>query len=177
VVAGHNHYLHKADKAKELIGKIFNLEFLLSLSGLSDIYEQFGVIVQMTQMVHLLTHERMYLYNKSVDNLMSMALSEDHKNCAQCSEKDAQRKCLWPLYHVDKLSVKETGTVRDLPIQNKHGVRAGGLVKAGGNTEKKFEEKLLSVVKDLAVGLAKKVYSPEVIAIIEETRVVMDLRP
>ena len=110
----------------------------------------------------------------------------DHKNCAQCSEKDAKRKCLWPLYHADKQSVKETGTVRELPIQNKHGVRAGGLqattrrqaqerlVKAGENTEKKCEDKLLSVVKDLAVGLAKKVYSPEGIGVIEDTRVVLE---
>ena len=97
----------------------------MSLSGLSDIYEQFGVIVQVTQMVHLLQHEIMDLYNKSVDSLRSIALSVDHKNCAQFSEKDAKRKCLWPLYHADMQSFKEKGTVRDLPIQNKHGVRSG----------------------------------------------------
>ena len=36
--AANTHVRTKADKVKELIGKIFNLEFLLSLSGLSDIY-------------------------------------------------------------------------------------------------------------------------------------------
>ena len=36
----------KADKALELRGKIFNVEFLLLLAGLSDIYEQFGAVVQ-----------------------------------------------------------------------------------------------------------------------------------
>lgn len=36
----------KADKAMELKGKIFNVEFLLLLAGLSDIYEQFGAVVQ-----------------------------------------------------------------------------------------------------------------------------------
>ena len=36
----------KADKAMELKGKILNAEFLLLLSGLSDIYEQFGAVVQ-----------------------------------------------------------------------------------------------------------------------------------
>ena len=70
--AANTHVRTKADKAMGLIGKIFYLEFLLSLSGLSEIYEQFGVIDQMTQMVHLLPHERMDLYNKSADNLRSM---------------------------------------------------------------------------------------------------------
>ena len=43
----------KADKARELKGKILNVNFLLTLSGLVDIYEMFGAIVQVTQMVHL----------------------------------------------------------------------------------------------------------------------------
>ena len=49
------------------------------------------------------------------------------------------------------------------------------MVKAGENIEKKCEEKLVSVVKELAVGLSKKVYSSEGIAVIEDTRVVLDL--
>lgn len=36
----------KADTSKGLKGKIMNAEFLLLLSGLSDIYEQFGAVVQ-----------------------------------------------------------------------------------------------------------------------------------
>ena len=36
----------KADKAKELKGKVMNAEFLLLLAGLCDIYEQFGRVVQ-----------------------------------------------------------------------------------------------------------------------------------
>jgi hypothetical protein len=36
----------KADKASELKGKILNAEFLLLLAGLSDIYEEFGAVVQ-----------------------------------------------------------------------------------------------------------------------------------
>ena len=42
----------KGDKAKELKGKIFNVRFLLTLSGLADIYEQFGIIVNISQMIH-----------------------------------------------------------------------------------------------------------------------------
>lgn len=36
----------KADTAKGLKGKIMNADFLLLLAGLSDIYEQFGAVVQ-----------------------------------------------------------------------------------------------------------------------------------
>ena len=37
---------YKADKAVVLKEKIFNVEFLLLIAGLSDIYEQFGAVVQ-----------------------------------------------------------------------------------------------------------------------------------
>ena len=53
-----------ADKAKELKGKILNLVFLLTLSGLVDIYEQFGAMVQIIQMVLLLD-----LFNKEIRGL------------------------------------------------------------------------------------------------------------
>ena len=56
----------KGINARTLKGKILNVDFLLCLSGLVDIYEQFGVIVQVTQMVHLLPLERMDLYRKIV---------------------------------------------------------------------------------------------------------------
>ena len=51
----------KGEEAKTLKGKILNVDFLLLLSGLVDVYEQFGIIVQYTQKFHLLPHERYYL--------------------------------------------------------------------------------------------------------------------
>ena len=117
----------KGDKAKELIGKIFNVDFLLTLSGLTDIYEKFGAIVQVTQMVHLLPHERLDAYNKAVKDLNNMAKCLDHSNCSQFLKSEEKTKCLWPIHHADKASHKETGTIRDMPVVNKHGVRAAGL--------------------------------------------------
>ena len=79
----------KADKAMELKGKIFNVEFLLLLAGLSDIYEQFGAVVQVTQMVHLLPHQRYDLYQKAVKRLTAMAdCLLDHDLC-----KNFQKVC------------------------------------------------------------------------------------
>ena len=59
----------KGISARTLKGKILNVDFLLCLSGLVDIYEQFGALVQGTQMVHLLPHERMDLFNKNVKKI------------------------------------------------------------------------------------------------------------
>ena len=162
---------NKAAKATELHGKILSLDFLLCLSGLADIYEQFGAIVQVTQMVHLLPHERLDMYSKAVKKLSNMALCLDHENCAELSEHDTKGNCLWSLYHADKKSFREKGKIRDLTVVNKHGVRAAGLqvatrresgdrlVRSGDDTVKGCDSKLCSVVRELTRGLSKEVYS------------------
>ena len=86
----------KADKAKELKGKILNALFLFTLSGLVDIYEQIGIIVQVTQMVHLLPHERIDLYTAAVTRMRNMALALDHKNCEQFSRLRKRRGACGP---------------------------------------------------------------------------------
>ena len=63
----------KGAKAKELLGRILNAEFVLTLSGLADIYDKFGAAVQVTQMVHLLPHERLDLFKKVVQRIRDMA--------------------------------------------------------------------------------------------------------
>ena len=149
---------NKADKAKELHGKILSLDFLLTLSGLADIYDQFGCIVQITQMVHLLPHERLDKYNKALKQLRSMALCQDHTNCAvQFSDENAEDKCVWPVSHADKKTFQEKGKIRDLTVVNKHGIRAAGLqvatrketggrlVRAGEDTVKQSDSKLFEV--------------------------------
>ena len=89
----------KGDKAREMKGKLQNAEFMLLLSGLTDIYMQFGVIVQATQMVHLLPHERIDKFDCSVTKLKSMkkSLNSHHETCpSNChvSQYHSARKCL-----------------------------------------------------------------------------------
>ena len=177
----------KADLARELKGKVLNLNFLLTLSGLVDIYDQFGAIVQVTQMVTLLPHERLDLYTKAVSRLDNMGLAQDHKDCEQFFNGDEKVKCLWPVHHADKKTYKEKKMIRGMYILDEQGVQAAGLgiltrrqkgeniVMAKENTEKKCDEKLLKVVKGLSAGLSNDVYSPEGKAVIEETRVILDL--
>ncbi len=72
----------KADKGKELKGKILNTRFLLTLSGLADAYGQFGLIVNIAQMVHPLSHERFELFMDNDDVLSKMEeCLDDHGKC------------------------------------------------------------------------------------------------
>ena len=115
-----------------------NLDFLLILSGLADIYEKYGHIVQVTQMVRLLPHERLDLYNEAVNSLRNMAHCLNHQNCEQYSLSEDKVKCLWPLSHKDKLTYAEEGTIRGLPIRTQHSVPAAGLTSGQGDRQQKF---------------------------------------
>ena len=59
----------KGVEARTLKGKILNVDFLLLLSGLVDVYEQFGIIVQYTKKVHVLLHERYDLFTKGIGQM------------------------------------------------------------------------------------------------------------
>ena len=164
-----------------------NKEFLLTLSGLMDIYEKFGAIVQVTQEVHLLPHERLDLYAKSMEKLSNMAQCMEHKNCEKYFKEGDKIKCMWPQNHADKKTLKDDGKIRGLQIERKFGIRAAGLqsttrrqaaenlVRSEEKAEEKADEKLLSAVKKLSSDLRSDVYSPEGRAVIANTRTVLDL--
>ncbi|CAB4009077.1 Hypothetical predicted protein [Paramuricea clavata] len=78
----------RIDQARELKGKILNVHFLLNLSGLADAYEQFGAVVNVAQMVQLLPHERYEMF------------------------MEAKIRCLWPLNHEDKKTLKDKNEIR-----------------------------------------------------------------
>ena len=92
-------------------------------------------------MVHLLPHERMDLYRKSVGKLEGMRMTllqekcvckkdgstkvdgdcEEDNDCEyKCEEekssKEEKEKCMWPSNHEDKITLKEKGEIRKLPI-------------------------------------------------------------
>ena len=47
----------KARVAKQILGKLLNLQSLLRLAGYADVYAQYGKIINVTQIVNLLPHE------------------------------------------------------------------------------------------------------------------------
>ena len=74
-------------KAREIKAKIFNATFLLQLAGVSDIYNSFGTVVQTTQMVKLLPHERLAKFTKSLSLMSKMSLCLDHSFCHKYAPK------------------------------------------------------------------------------------------
>ena len=178
----------KADQAMELQGKILNVYFLLTLSGLADAYDQYGVIVNVAQKVHLLPHERLDLHNLGVGVLQSMiGCLQDHEKCSQVALPDSKVKCLWPLNHTDKRTLAAEGKIRSLTVTNQQQTRAAGLsartrqttveqiLHSGEDAIAKSDKQLIQLVKELFKGLSNDVYDSQTIAVIEETRQVLDL--
>ena len=178
----------RGDAAKELIGKICNVKFLLSLSGLADVYDQYGAVVNVAQMVHLLPHERMDLFNQAVNILSKMAdCLEDHSKCAGLCKPGSKVKCLWPLNHKDKTTMVEKKQIMGLDIHNQYEVRAGGLsartrqtreielAAASEDAVDKSDIELSALVKELFRGLSTEVYDPKAVEVIEHTRYILDL--
>ena len=178
----------KADTAKELEGKIFNVHFLLTLSGLADAYDQYGIIVNVAQKVHLLPHERLDQHNLGVGVLKYMLdCLEDHSKCSRFSKPDSKVKCLWPLNHNDKKTLADNKKIREISIANQHQIRAAGLsVKTRQATLEQFlhseedaiaksDKQLIVLVKELFRGLSEDVYDAKTIEVIEETRYILDL--
>ena len=58
-----------------------------------------------------------------------MSLCIDHNSCNEYAPKTkgGSKPCLWPLYHKDKKTVKEHGTIQNMPVLDKSGIRAAGL--------------------------------------------------
>ena len=118
----------KGDQARELKGKILNVHFLLNLSGLADAYGQFGAVINVAQMVHLLPHERYEMYMNAVGKLEKMAQClSDHSKCESLVPLGEKIRCLWSMKHKDKTSLKEKNEIRSIPIVSSHEIQAAAL--------------------------------------------------
>ena len=108
-----------------------------------------NIFFQITQMVHLLPHQRYDLYQKAVNVLSSMAETlQDLGACCgavNCHEKEERGetsicetlpsddhnevhdKCLWKRNHASKASLKQSNTIMKLSVTDTYGVPAAGL--------------------------------------------------
>ena len=101
---------------------------MLVLSGLADIYSQFGVVVNISQLVHLLPHERFECFMKAVDLFQIMGQSLcDHRKCDSLAPEGRDQKCLWPMYHKSKETLQEKNEIRSIPILQQYAVQSAGL--------------------------------------------------
>ena len=173
-----------AREAKQLLGKLVNVHFVLRLSGCSDICGQYGKIVNVAQIVNLLPHER---YDKF---MAEVAILHDMEECLSDHEKcreNVDRKCLFPLLHNDQTSLKEMGKIQDVVIVNQASVAAGGLERGtrdmvrdteileNDHTGKHVEDKLKKLLTTLYVGSKNEVFDDDAENAISCTRTVLDL--
>ena len=73
---------------------IKNKRFCMHLSGLADIYNMFGLFVNVVQKVNVLPHER---YDNAIQVLDTMAKMKKLSSHEKCDNES----CLWPSYHKD----------------------------------------------------------------------------
>lgn len=63
----------KGSYAAALLSSILNVTFLLRLTGLANIYSEYGILVNKVQGVNFLSHERLEEFELANDKLKKMA--------------------------------------------------------------------------------------------------------
>ena len=96
-----------------------------------------------------------------------------------------EKKYFWPTNHDDKKSLKKNRMLKALPILESQVIEAAGLgvvtrinvkfVDSVKDTLERSDCKLYEIVNEWQKGLSETVYSHDGKAVIEETRVVLDL--
>ena len=64
--------VEKKNNAKRLLDVMLNKRFCLHLSGIADVYDMFGALVNVVQKVNILAHERYDNFVKIVDKMSLM---------------------------------------------------------------------------------------------------------
>lgn len=150
---------------------MLNAHFLLTLSALADTYSQFGVVVNIAQMVHLLPHKRYELFVEAVEHFEKMKQClTDHTKCNSLAPEGRGQRCLWPLNHGDKSSLRGKNEIGEIPIILQHAIQAAGLqsetrrqttIMIDNNmhdAEAKSDEQILSLLVEIHGGLKLDVY-------------------
>ena len=174
----------KAKDISSIQNKMFNLKFVIELSGSCDIYNMFGMIVNLLQTVNILPHIKYDKFVEMTSGLSVMAATVDPLLC-HCHQVTDSDKCLWPLLHKDLREVETKSTYRGVTVgnlmANELSTRAGErrarenlLLNKKGLTKKCYEE-LKEYSGSLGTNLVAKVYRAEDKKLIESIRVVLDL--
>jgi 23S rRNA pseudoU1915 N3-methylase RlmH len=102
----------KATHSSEILNKIDNKKFALSLAGLFDIYSVFSSVVCDLQTVNQLPFERYDKFQKKMKSLQEITdILHDHSKC------DKER-CSWPKIHSDKSNILSGKLNKDVIIKS-----------------------------------------------------------
>lgn len=168
----------KLADVRRLLKLINNKQFTMELSGISDLYDQFGKLVNIVQQVNLLPWER---YDQALDQIMvieSMEEAMSHDRCLSSGDK-----CLWPRFHTDQETLESQETYMGARIQEDFPGklrRTRAFVVQEEEQDKSavmadVTEKLKKLTSRLKADLRRELFSKEVSETIEHTRAVSDM--
>ena len=186
----------KAADAKQILKKVSNKKFVLELSGISDVYEVFGKVVNTCQLVDILPFERFDKVNKAIAELKAMIEHREHSKCVESYKKSkdfvgefpesgkVNGHCKWPNYHADLSDLQTHGKYRGVQILksfeektiNTRLARKEGNLNITKDAIKIAETEIMSLAKRLHTDLDEKVFEKEIAEKIELTRNVCDLK-
>ena len=181
----------KAEKAGEVQGGIMNYTFCLSLSALVDIYNIFGSISKILQIINLLPHERYQMFQEKmhVFQLMLEHLKPDSCPCRTVEKGDggeAVKECPWPYLHADINEVVNKGKYRGCVLGQlvpdstctREGRRqeARWLEENRESTIEKVLKRADDVVNNLYKGLEEKIYDQAALDMLNHSRRLLNVR-
>ena len=169
--------VEKRNDAKRLLNLIKNKRFCMHLSGLADIYNMFGMFVNVVQKVNVLPHER---YDGAVQVLDTMGKMIKVSSHEKCNNED----CLWPSYHKDVKEIVENGIFQNVKIDKNSSSAiyqtrfAQNAASAAVQTDpiKQTHDNLLLLLTRLEKDLRTEVFDESTVKLIEKIRFVTDLK-
>ena len=127
----------EASDAASLQGRLLNKQFLLRIGAETDIYNQYGVLINIAQTGDILPHDRLDGMDAIINHLEQMQISIEHKNC------DTNKPCKWPVYHKAVDSLKQKGEIYDVIVIDDYPGRSG----IGANQTRKISNFLTTSAK------------------------------
>ena len=163
--AGNSKERQKAADAEKLMNSICNIKFVLTLSGIIDIYDKYGELITIVQKVNSLPHERFDAFIHVCDKMKTMSKKINHEDCDVTDGKS----CSWATYHGDLKKLNEVGEYMGVPIVDHHGeacpitTRSLGrtrraIANQAENVQDKVSKQITILIKRLENDLHGEVY-------------------
>lgn len=178
------------ERSKEIsaiIQKIFNVSFVVHLSGSVDVYSVFSNGVNILQTVNMLPMTRYDLFHsKCLAKFRDMIETIELESC-RCPSSDPE-VCLWPVLHKDLRELEDKSSYRSVPLTTLMGnelrTRAG-TVKAKDNLLLNKSQVIEKALKDLRTFVStlynmmedgdEGVFDSDDLEMIEHLRILLDM--
>ena len=181
---GNSQEKEKARDADDMLNQIGNIRFCLSLSGITDLYDRFGCLVNICQTVNILPHERYDKLLKVVQGFDEMARAIDHSSCNDSAQESPslldeeemaeKQLCSWQNYHKDLKKVQDSGKYMGVVIDQEQ--YTSQFPSESNDVIVEVKRNLLSLASRLFKDLRNSIYKRETITVVENIRIICDLK-